>query len=347
MPRARDLQLTPGILPPGPLNALTDVAGVRVGHRTLILGDSIRTGATAILPHEGSLYHERVPAALAIANAFGKFIGATQIAELGELETPVLLTNTLAAPRAADALIDWTLARHAGDDIRSVNPVVGETNDGYLNDIRARALTTADFAQALDHAAGGPVAEGNTGAGTGTSACGFKAGIGTSSRVLPPHAGGHTLGILVQSNFPGILCVCGREVGRALGIHHLHSQLAPPAAEGSIIIVLATNAPLSPRALHRLALRTFAGLARTGATFAHGSGDYALAFSTASAARRTPAHRAEPHVVPELPPAQLDLLFQAAIEATEEAILNSFLMAETMTGHEGRTIRALPLGALA
>ncbi len=342
-PRARDLGIVPGILPTGPLNAITDVADVRVGQVTLWEGDDIRTGVTAILPHAGNLFQEKVPAGLAVANGFGKLAGATQIMELGEIETPIVLTNTLAVPRAADALLDWTLAQPGNEAVVSVNPVVGETNDGWLNDIRHRAITPDHVLAALAQAQSGPVAEGCVGAGTGTVAFGWKGGIGTSSRRLPASLGGYTVGVLVQSNFGGVLQIMGVPVGQKLGRYYLKDQLERGAADGSIMIVLATDAPLSDRNLTRLARRAFAGLARTGAAMTNGSGDYALAFSAAEAVRRTPERRRAVMLRPDLPNDLVSPLFLAAIEATEEAIYNSLLCAVTVTGYRGRTVEALPV----
>jgi D-aminopeptidase len=340
--RARELGLAPGVLPPGKLNAITDVAGVRVGHVTLVAGDTIRTGATAILPHAGNLFQEKVPAGVAVGNGYGKLMGSTQIAELGEIETPILLTNTLAVPRAAEALLNWTLSQPGNETVTSVNPVVGETNDGWLNDIRARALTVEQLRQALENAVPGPVAEGGVGAGTGTVAFGWKGGIGTSSRVLPVSLGGYTLGALVQSNYGGVLQMAGLPIGQQLGQYYLKNELDRGDADGSIMIVLATDAPLSDRNLTRLARRALAGLARTGASFSDGSGDYVLAFSTAEGVRRTPQRQKQLTPYPEIPNAQVSPLFEAAIEATEEAIYNSLCMAETVSGYRG-TVAALPL----
>jgi D-aminopeptidase len=339
--RARDLGLTLGVLPPGPLNAITDVAGVLVGHHTLVEGEDIRTGVTAVLPHPGNLFQERVPAGLAVGNGFGKLTGSTQLVELGELETPVLLTNTLAVPEAAAALIEHTLAQPGNEAVGSVNPVVGETNDGFLNNIRARRLTTADMRAAIAAASSGSVTEGAVGAGTGTVAFGWKGGIGTSSRHLPASLGGWTVGALVQTNFGGVLQMGGYPVGQALGQYYLKDAL-DQAADGSILILLATDAPLSDRNLTRLARRGLAGLARTGAAFSDGSGDYALAFSTAEGVRRTAERRNQVTLYPEVPNSLLSPLFLAAIEATEEAILNSLCMAESMSGHRGR-VESLPL----
>ena len=372
-PRARDIGIVPGVLPPGPLNALTDVAGVRVGHVTLAEGDDVRTGVTAILPHPGNLFREKVPAGLAVGNGFGKLAGATQIVELGEIETPIVLTNTLCVSRAADALVTWTLAQPGNETVGSVNPVVGETNDGYLNDIRRRVVTPEHALAAIAAAQGGPVAEGCVGAGTGTVAFGWKGGIGTSSRRLPISSGdslsvrlgGYTVAALVQSNFGGVLQINGDPVGQRLGRYYLKDELARAGAEtaattdavilhsalciphsvadGSIMIVLATDAPLSDRNLARLARRALAGLARTGAAMSNGSGDYVIAFSTSELVRRTPERRAGLPTVTELPNDAVSPLFLAAIEATEEAIYNSLLKAETTTGFRGHMVEALPL----
>jgi D-aminopeptidase len=339
--RARSLGIAPGVLPPGALNAITDVAGVLVGHVTQIEGDSIRTGATAIRPHAGNLYRDRVPAGIVVGNGYGKLMGSTQVHELGEIETPIVLTNTLAVPRAADAILDWTLADAANHNVVSINPLVGETNDSVLNDIRARSLTAAMIYEAIAQAQGGMVAEGTVGAGTGTLAFGWKGGIGTSSRVLPGALGGATVGVLVQSNYGGILQIAGVPIGQALGQFYLKDALDRGDAVGSIMIVVATDAPLSDRNLRRLAARALAGLARTGAAMSNGSGDYVIAFSTAeSVRRRVPA---APHSAPELANDAISPLFQAVIEATEEAIYNSLCMAETLRGYRGRVGHALPL----
>lgn len=344
--RARALGLAPGILPPGPLNALTDVAGLRVGQITLIEGDAIRTGVTAILPHGGNLYQDRAPAGLAVGNGFGKLMGSTQVVELGEIETPIVLTNTLAVPQAAEALIAWTLAQPGNEAVVSINPVVGETNDSRLNDIRRRSITPQHVLDALAAAQGGPVMEGCVGAGTGTVAFGWKGGIGTSSRRLPAALAGYTVGVLVQANFGGVLQMAGAPIGRALGRYYLRDVVATGDADGSIMIVIATDAPLSDRNLTRLARRALAGLARTGAALSDGSGDYALAFSTAEGVRRTPARRAQLATVTELPNSALSPLFEATIEATEEAIYNALCMATTLTGYRGATVEALPLAAI-
>jgi D-aminopeptidase len=350
--RIRDLGISPGVLPTGPLNAITDVEGVRIGHFTLIEGEDVCTGATAILPHGGNLFQEKVPAGFVVGNGYGKFAGSTQILELGEIETPIVLTSTLAVPRAADALIDWTLSRPGNENVRSVNPVVGETNDGLLNNARKRALTVEHIRQAIDSAQGGPVAEGCVGAGTGTICFGWKGGIGTSSRRLPVELGGYTVGALVQTNYGGILQIDGLPVGKALGgdgVSSSKSGVTPPLRkdDGSIIIILATDAPLSDRNLTRLARRGLFGLARTGSSFSDGSGDYALAFSAAESVRRTPERRSQVYAYPEVSNDKISPLFLAAIEATEEAIYNSLTMATDMTGYQGVTIQALPLEKVA
>jgi len=330
-PRARDVGVAPGILTPGPLNAITDVAGVRVGHATVVEGDSVRTGVTAILPHGENVYWRRVPAAIAVGNGYGKLLGVTQVRELGELETPVLLTCTLCVWNAASALVDTLLAVPGMEDVRSINPVVGETNDGYLNAIRTQPIGAAHVRAALRDASGGPVEEGSVGAGTGTVAFGWKGGIGTSSRRLPERLGGHTIGVLVQSNFGGVLQIDGAPVGQELGRFAFQEALGD-SADGSIMIVVATDAPIDARQLERLAHRTFAGLARTGSSMTNGSGDYAIAFSTVPV-----DEGADPVANRAMSP-----LFQAAIEATEEAIYNSLFRAITTTGARG-TVEALPL----
>lgn len=340
--RARELGITPGVLPTGQWNAITDVRGVKVGQVTLIEGEDIRTGVTAILPHGENVFQDKVPAGIAVGNGFGKLMGFTQVEELGEIETPIVLTNTLAVPAAAEALIEWTLGQQGNEEVRSVNPVVGETNDGWLNDIRARAVTKASVLEALKNAGSGPVEEGSVGAGTGTVCFGWKGGIGTSSRVLPKSLGGYTVGALVQSNFGGVLQMDGIPVGKELGQYYLKDEL-DASADGSIMIVIATDASLSDRNLLRLAKRGLSGLARTGASLSNGSGDYAVAFSTAEAVRRTPERRGKVWAYPEVPNDLTSPLFQATIEATEEAVYNSLCMAETMTGYRGRTIHALPL----
>ena len=344
-PRAREAGLSVGILPTGPLNAITDVEGVRVGHVTLVEGANIRTGVTAILPHGGNLYQDKVPAGFAVGNGYGKFMGSTQIAELGEIETPILLTNTLNVPEAAAAIVDWTLRQPGNEEVRSVNAVVGETNDGYLNDIRARRVTPADGLAAIAAARGGSVAEGAVGAGTGTIAFAWKGGIGTSSRRLPEALGGWTVGVLVQTNYGGVLSVDGLRVGEALGRYMMREALDTQSGDGSVIVVVATDAPLSDRNLERLARRSFLGIGRTGSPMTNGSGDYAVAFSTHGGVRRTAARRSAASAFEELPNEAATPLFQAVVEATEEAVLNSLFAAEPMTGHNGR-IEALPVDAV-
>jgi len=348
-PRVRDLGVVVGILSPGPENAITDVAGVKVGHATLVRGDNIRTGVTAVLPHGGNLFQEKVPAAVFVGNGFGKFIGSTQVDELGELETPILLTSTLNAPRVADALLDYMLALPGNEDVRSINSLVAETNDGQLNDIRGRHLGKEEVLAALKNAKAGAVPEGSVGAGTGTIAFGFKGGIGTASRRLPGSLGGYTVGILVQSNFGGVLAINGAPVGRELGRYFLKEELEragkekPDGADGSVIVVVATDAPLDARNLRRLAARTMLGLGRTGAAGSNGSGDYAIAFSTAADVRlRAGKSPTAPREIKVLPNDAMSPLFLATIEATEEAVYNSLFRATTMTG-QGRTVEALPI----
>ncbi len=339
---ARDAGVTVGILAPGPLNAITDVAGVKVGQVTLARGSAVNTGVTAVLPHGGNLFQDKVPAGFVAYNAFGKFMGSTQVVELGEVETPILLTNTLNVADAGIAAIEWTLAQPGNEQVRSVNAVVGETNDGFLNDIRGRHVSVADARRAIETAATGAVAQGAVGAGTGTVAFGWKGGIGTSSRRLPAALGGWTVGVLVQSNYGGVLTIAGVPVGVKLGTYDLRQEVEAKKADGSVVIVVATDAPLSDRNLRRLAERSFAGIARTGSGFSNGSGDYALAFSTHAGVRRTPARRGAEASAVELPNDRTTPLFQAVIEATEEAVLNSLFAAKTVDGHQGR-IEALPL----
>ena len=334
-PRARDLGLIVGSLPPGPLNAITDVAGVRVGHTTITRGDSINTGVTAILPHGGNPFREKVPAAVVVGNGFGKLAGSTQVNELGELESPIVLTCTLCVPRAADAVLTWLLGLPGNEVVRSANPVVGETNDGYLNNIRARPIAEADVLGAIQGAAGGPVEEGAVGAGRGTVAFGWKGGIGTASRRLPAQWGGWTVGVLVQTNYGGELTIGGAPVGRELR----KGEGGRGTGDGSIIMVVATDAPLDHLRLERLARRALAGLARTGSTFSNGSGDYVIAFSTD---RRLIDRRPTDRPLEVVSNDGMSPLFQAAIEATEEAIYNSLLRAETVRGFRG-VVRALPI----
>jgi D-aminopeptidase len=343
--RARDLGVKPGVFPPGRNKAITDVAGVRVGHATLMQGDSIRTGVTAILPHEGNLFLERVPAALHVGNGFGKLLGATQLNELGELETPILLTCTLCVWNAADALVGWMLEQPGMENVRSINPVVAETNDGTLNAIRSRPIGAKEVRAALAASSSGPVAEGSVGAGTGTIAFGWKGGIGTSSRVLPAALGGWTVGVLVQSNFGGILQVLGAPVGRELGQYAFKRdvQTAGERGDGSIVMVVATDAPLSDRNLRRLAARAIMGLSRTGSSAANGSGDYVIAFSTNAKVRR--AFNAQRLTTEEVANEEMSGLFEGAVEATEEAIYNSLFEATTVTG-SGHTAEAIPLDKL-
>ena len=340
--RARELGITPGVLPTGKWNAITDVGGIQVGHVTMIEEGDIRTGVTAILPHNGNIFQDKVPAGIAVGNGFGKLIGFTQVDELGEIETPIVLTNTLSVPVAAEALIEWALNQVGNEDVMSVNPIVGETNDGWLNDIRARAVKKESVLEALNVAKVGPVEEGCVGAGTGTICFGWKGGIGSSSRILPKSLGGYTVGALVQSNFGGVLQMDGIPVGKKLNQYYLKNEL-DDTADGSIMIVVATDAPLSDRNLKRLASRGLTGLARTGASMSNGSGDYVIAFSTDEDTRRTPERRRKIWMYPEVPNDLVSPLFEAAIEATEEAVYNSLCMAATMTGFMGRTIKSLPL----
>jgi D-aminopeptidase len=351
-PRARDIGIEVGVFRPGSHNAITDVSGVRVGQSTVIEGDRVRTGVTAILPHGGNPYRSRVPAAIHVGNGFGKLLGVTQVRELGELETPILLTCTLCVWRAADAMVEWMLARDAMERVRSINPVVGETNDGCLNDIRSRPIRPEHVVAALESATDGPVREGAVGAGAGTVAFGWKGGIGTSSRILPEPLGGYTVGVLVQSNFGGTLQIAGAPVGVELGRFSFADQVRSDDASyqpdqdvqewGSIMMVVATDAPLSDRNLERLARRAIMGLARTGSHASNGSGDYVIAFSTANEVRRstTPAALS----VQDLHNQLMSPLFAATVEATEEAIYNSLLKAETVTSN-GRTVEALPIEA--
>jgi D-aminopeptidase len=353
-PRARELGISVGAILTGTLNAITDVEGVLVGHTTVIRGDNVRTGVTAILPHGGNLFREKVPGAVFVGNGFGKLAGSTQVNELGEIETPILLTSTLSVPRVADYVIDYMLSLPGNDDVQSINPLVAETNDGYLNDIRGRHISRDDVFAAIKGAKSGAVAEGCVGAGTGTVAFGFKGGIGTASRKLPQRLGGYTVGVLVQTNFGGVLSINGAPVGRELGRYYLKDELTGPATErerrqnlpdGSVIIVIATDAPLDSRNLGRMAARAMMGLARTGASASNGSGDYAVAFSTASDVRIKPPGQNERNTPRNLKTLANDAtspLFLAVIEATEEAIYNSLFKATTTTGR-GRTVEALPL----
>ena len=331
-PRVRDVGVSIGRLTPGPNNAITDVPGVLVGHETILIGDSIRTGVTAILPHGGNVFANRPRAAISVGNGFGKLLGVTQVNELGELETPILLTGTLSVFRAADALLDTLLSHPDNLDVRSMNPVVGETNDGYLSDIRVRPIRPGHVRRALRAADGGPVEEGSVGAGTGTTALGWKGGIGTASRVIDVGARDATVGVLVQTNFGGRLTVAGVPVGDSLARRGLRSAMAPfpTDRDGSVMIVVATDLPLAHRELERVALRTFMGLARTGSYMSYGSGDYAIAFSVGEG---TPVRDGR----------ALSRAFEAVVEATEEAVVNSLFKATSVTGHGGRSMLALPI----
>ncbi|MFC3197519.1 P1 family peptidase [Parapedobacter deserti] len=340
--RPRDLGIRIGVLPVGAANAITDVAGVSVGHTTLQIGDSVRTGVTAILPHGGNIFQEKVPAAVFAGNGFGKLTGSTQIQELGNIETPIILTNTLSVPVAMDALIDHVLAQPGNEHVQSVNAVVGETNDGYLNDIRGRHITKSDVIAAIQHAKGGMLEEGNVGAGTGTVCFGFKGGIGTASRKLPAPLGGYTVGVLVQSNFGGVLQINGVPVGQRLKEYAFSDQLLNNA-DGSCMIIVATDAPLDSRNLERLAKRAFMGLAKTGGIASNGSGDYVIAFSTATQLRTAHQSQTPTHQVELLTNDQMSPVFMAAIEATEEAIINSLFAAEAMAGKGNRKVESLPL----
>jgi D-aminopeptidase len=350
-PRVSDLGLKVGILPTGPLDAITDVAGVEVGHTTIIRGDNIRTGVTAVLPHSGNLYREKVPGAIFVGNGFGKLAGSTQVDEMGSIETPILLTSTTSVSRVADALISYMLTLPANDDVLSINPVVGETNDGYLSDIRGRHITPDDVFAALKNAKGGPVEEGAVGAGTGTVVFGWKGGIGTSSRRLPANLGGYTVGVLVQTNFGGVLTIAGAPVGQELGQYYLREELQQASggggtgkdkADGSCMIVVATDAPLDALNLKRLAARAWLGIARTGSSASNGSGDYAIAFSTAPQVRIHADDKALTRNMEVMANDAMSPLFLAAIEATEEAVYNSMFKATTMTGN-GHTVEALPI----
>ncbi|MDE3153917.1 MAG: P1 family peptidase [Acidobacteriota bacterium] len=378
-PRARDLGLAPGVFPPGPLDAITDVAGVQVGQVTLVRGDDVRTGVTAILPHPGNVFQDKVAGAVFVGNAFGKLAGSTQVAELGTIETPIVLTNTLSVGTAVDAVVRYTLAEPGNEEVRSVNALVGETNDGGLNDIRGLHVTTADVLQAIRSAQGGPVAEGSVGAGEGTMAFGWKGGIGTASRQLPDRFGGYRLGVLVQTNFGGVLTMGGAPVGRELGKYafaphrpgsgaeprsvtartagprpersepHEASEWREPGSgaeprmngDGSCMIVVATDAPIDARDLRRLAARAIFGLARTGSSYSNGSGDFAIAFSTSPQMRSRYGDLA-PRTRTILPPDAMSPLFEAALEATEEAVYNSLLQATTVSSRFG-TAEAIPI----
>jgi D-aminopeptidase len=339
-PRARELGITIGILPPGEWNAIADVPGVKVGHVSINKGDSVRTGVTAVLPHGGNIFQNKVPAALHVANGFGKFVGSTQINELGVLETPIVLTNTLSTFAAADGVVRWSLAQKGNEEVRSVNPVVGECNDGYLNDIRGQHVTAADVIQAIESARPGPVEEGCVGAGVGTRCLGWKGGIGSSSRKVPKALGGYTVGVLVQTNFDGLLTIAGAPVGRELGRYYLKDALQGQE-HGSCIVIVATDAPLDARQLNRLANRATLGLGAVGSPVTHGSGDYILAFSTDEALRRKFSSTESVEKIVILRDDRLSPLFQAVREATEEAVVNSLLKATTVKGQSGHVAEAI------
>jgi D-aminopeptidase len=358
-PRASDLGLKIGVLPTGPLDTITDVAGVQVGHATINRGNEIHTGVTAVLPHSGNLYREKVPGAVFVGNGFGKLAGFTQVEELGEIETPILLTSTLSVLRVADALISYMLALPGNEHVLSINPIVGETNDGYLSEIRARHVTADDVNAAIKNAKGGPVEEGAVGAGTGTVAFGWKGGIGTASRRLPAKLGGYTVGVLVQTNFGGVLTIAGAPVGQELGQYYLREELQQPvagggdagpnefqqgrdSANGSVMVIVATDAPLDAGNLKRLAARALLGVARTGSAASNGSGDYAIAFSTAPQVRIHAEVKALTRHVELLTNDAISPLFLAAIEATEEAVYNALFRATTTIG-QGHTVQALPI----
>ncbi len=342
-PRARDLGLEPGVFSPGPFNAITDVKGVKVGHTTIIEGDNVRTGVTAILPHGGNLFQEKVAGAVFVGNAFGKLAGSTQVLELGQIETPIVLTNTLSVGTGVEGVVAYTLAQPGNEQVRSVNAVVGETNDGGLNDIRGFHVTRDHVIAAIRAASDGPVTEGAVGAGTGTQCYGWKGGIGTSSRVLPQRYGGYTLGVLVQTNFGGILTMGGAPVGKELG-RYSYAPTNPQGPEdrgdGSCMIVVATDAPVDARDLRRIAARAVFGLARTGSAYGNGSGDFAIAFSSSPDMRYRAGENNRPRAILTLD--GVSPLFEAVLEATEEAVYNSLLQATPVTSR-GRTTDAIPI----
>ncbi len=344
-PRAPQLGLTVGILPTGQLDAITDVAGVEVGQVTIVKGENVRTGVTAVLPRAGNLYRNKVPAAIFVGNGYGKLTGSTQVEEMGTLEAPILLTNTSSVPDVAAALTRYVMAQPGNEDVLSVNPVVGETNDGYLNDIRGFHVTQETVFEAIKNARGGPVQEGAVGAGTGTVAFGWKGGIGTSSRRLPAALGAYTVGVLVQTNFGGVLTMAGAPVGKELGQYYLREEMSQGVkdkADGSCMIIVATDAPVDARNLKRLAARAWLGMGRTGSSASNGSGDYAIAFSTALQNQIRTADKSLTQHVEALSNDAMSPLFLAVIEATEEAIYNSMLLAVTTTG-SGHTVEALPI----
>ena len=352
-PRAREVGVVSGILPPGPLNSITDVGGVKVGHATVIRGDDVRTGVTAILPHGGNMLQEKVPGAVFVGNGYGKLMGLSQVNEFGEIETPILLTNTLSVGRAADALVEYMLSLSGNEDVMSVNPLVAETNDSFLNDIRGQHVGKDEVLAALRNASAGLVEEGSVGAGTGTVAFGFKGGIGTSSRLLPKKLGGYAVGVLVQTNFDGTLAINGAPIGRELGRYFLKDQLeaeigssqetAGAQYEGSVIMVVGTDAPLDARNLKRLAARTMLGLGRTGSVSANGSGDYAIAFSAAAEVRIRSGESGLQNPIQILRNEAMSPLFLAVIESTEEAVYNSLFRARTVKGRDGHIVEALPI----
>ena len=338
--RARDFGIEIGVLKPGENNAITDVKDVKVGHTTLHISDSIRTGITAILPHTGNIFQQKVPAAIYIGNGFGKLTGYSQVKELGNIETPIILTNTLSVPTASDALITYTLGLSGNENVRSVNPVVGETNDGYLNDIRGRHVKQKHVIEAITNAKTGPVTEGNIGAGTGTVCFGYKGGIGTASRVVPEKFGGYTVGVLVQSNFGGVLEINGVPIAKELDNFPRAFRYN---VDGSCMIVIMTDAPLDARNLERMAKRAMLGLAKTGGIASNGSGDYAIAVSTAEQNRIPYTSTTMARKTETLRNEAISPLFLATIEATEEAIINSLFAGQTMTGQNGNRIEALPV----
>jgi D-aminopeptidase len=346
-PRAIDLGLRVGVLPSGPLDAVTDVAGVAVGHTTILRGDNIRTGVTAIVPHPGNLFREKVPAGIFVGNGFGKLAGSTQVEEMGDIETPILLTSTTSVPRVADALISYMLALPGNEDVLSINPIVGETNDGYLSDIRGRYITPEDVFAAIKNAKAGTVEEGAVGAGTGTVAFGWKGGIGTASRRVPAKFGGYTVGVLVQTNYGGVLTIAGAPVGQELGQYYLREEVQRGGAvkdggNGSVMMVVATDAPMDARNLKRLAARAWLGVARTGSSASNGSGDYAIAFSTAEQVRIVTQDKSLTRHLEVMTNDAMSPLFEAVIEATEEAVYNSIFRATTTTSN-GHTVQALPI----
>ena len=340
--RARDYGIEIGVLQTGKLNAITDVAGIKVGHTTIISGGEVRTGVTVIMPHDGNIFQEKVPAAIYVGNGFGKLSGVTQVQELGNLEAPVILTNTLSVSTAIEAVVEYSLQQKGNENVQSVNAVVGETNDGWLNDIRGRHVTRAHVLEAIRQAKTGVVAEGNVGAGTGTVCFGFKGGIGTSSRVVPKNSGGYTVGVLVQTNFGGVLQIDGVPVGEEMKKFYLSEQLKD-TADGSCMMVVATDAPVDARNLERMAKRAMMGLAKTGGIASNGSGDYVIAFSTNTALRIPHESKEKTQTVSLLRNDEMSPLFLAVIEATEEAIINALLQATTIEGKEKRIVNALPI----